>query len=332
MNFFSSDEYLGALAEVWFPGRRCEIGVYAAEGKLFRLLAVDGVGPVVTDGPRADAYHFLDFLEPLASAPEHPATVPRVRWVPRVGLGAEPVTSASPEVPAGGRAPAPYVDWSRFPRWSSFEEHVARRRATLGPDSRRKRRRLEERFGPLRLRWDDRRPSAFDAVLAWKAEQYERTRVPDGFAIPQNVAMFRELWRRGLAVVSSLSAGERLVAVHLGVLWRRRFSSWIPAYDRAVTALSPGRLLLEDLLLESHRRGDAEFDFLLGGEPYKYHYATHRRVVGALGNAPVHVTLRRAVRSSVKRALARYPTLLEKARELEREWTRRPGVGPGGRA
>jgi CelD/BcsL family acetyltransferase involved in cellulose biosynthesis len=329
MNFFSSDEYLDTLAAVWFTGRRCNPGIYAAGGRLFRLLGIEGLGPVVTDGPRPDACNFLDFFEPLASAPEPSTNAPRARWIPRAALGTDAVTSVSPDAPALDGTPAPYVDWSLFPRWSAFEAHVAVRRASLPVDSRRKRRRLEERFGPLRFCADDRRPSVFDTALAWKSAQYARTRLRDGFAIPQNVAMFRELWRRGLVIASSLSAGERLVAVHLGALWQRRFYSWIPAYDRETTVLSPGRLLLEHLLVESHGRGDTEFDFLLGGEPYKYHYATHRRVVGPLGTPPLPVSMRKAVRSSVKRALARYPALLEKARALEHAWTRPPGAGPG---
>jgi CelD/BcsL family acetyltransferase involved in cellulose biosynthesis len=332
MNFFSSDEYLDALATVWFSGRRCDIGLYVAEGRLFRLLEVEGLGPVVTDGPRPDSYNFLDFFEPLASAAERTTTGRLVRWLPRVALGAHEVTSVSPGPTARDGTPAPYVDWSRFPQWSAFEAHVAARRASLDHDSKRKRRRLEERFGPLRYRWDDRRPSVFDTALAWKSAQYARSRLRDGLAVPQNVAMFRELCRRGVVVVSSLSAGERVVAVHLGALWQRRFFSWVPAYDREATVLSPGRLLLEHLLLESHGRGDAEFDFLLGDEPYKYHYATHRRVVGPLGTPPFPVSLRKAVRSSVKRALARYPTLLEKARALKYDWTRARSAGPGGPA
>lgn len=333
MNFFSSEAYLDTLAAVRFAGRRFELATFAVEGRCFRLLHVDGVGPVVTDDPRPDAYHFLDFFEPLASAsPEtaETAAAPAVRWLPRAALGAEAVTSATPGPPALPGTPAPYVDWSRFPRWADFQAHVTVRRASLHADSRRKRRRLEERLGPLRYRGDDRRPEAFDAALAWKSAQYARTRVPDGFAIPQNVAMFRELIRRGLVTVSSLAAGERLVAVHLGVVWGRRFFAWIPAYEREVTVLSPGRLLLEHLLEESHGRGDLEFDFLIGDEPYKYHYATHHRLVGSLGTAPLPVSLRRAVRSSVKRALSRYPALLEKARAVEYELRRSRAPGPGG--
>jgi hypothetical protein len=322
MNFYSSDEYLDALATVWFPGRRCEIGLFTAEGRHFRLLWCERLGPFVTFGPRADACNFLDFVEPAASAPGPGATVRPVRWIPRVALGTREVTSVSPEPLADGCSPSPYVDWLRFPSWSAFEAHVASRRETLARDSARRRRRLVERFGPLRLRWHDERPMAFETALAWKSAQYARSGIPDCFSIPQNVAMFRELCRRGLVIVSSLSAGERLVAVHLGAFWRGRFSYWVPTYDREVKDLSPGRLLLDDLLRESHGRGHAEFDFLLGGEPYKYFYATHERVVGPLGKAPLGVSLHAALRSTVKRALAPYPTLREKARAVERALAR----------
>jgi CelD/BcsL family acetyltransferase involved in cellulose biosynthesis len=327
VNFYSSDEYLGALATVWFPGRRCEAASYVVEGRQFRLLWREGLGPFVTFGPRADACNFLDFFEPLASAPDPAAAARPVRWLPRVALGAHEITSVAPEPLASGCTPAPYVDWLRFPQWSAFEAHVASRRPSLRPDAKRKRRRLEERLGPLEFRWDDDRPSAFETALAWKSEQYARSKVLDCFSIPQNVAMFRELRRRGLVIVSSLSAGERLVAVHLGALWRGRFSYWVPAYDREVLLLSPGRLLLDDMLRESHARGHVEFDFLLGDESYKYHYATHQRVVGSIGKAPFQVSLHDAVRASVKSALARYPSLREKARALENAFTRRSSSG-----
>lgn len=325
MNFFSSDEYLSALGRVWFPGRRCEVVTCLVEGRPFRLLWREGLGPFVTFGPRADACNFIDFFEPMASAPaqEQAPLVTRVRWIPRVALEAHEVTSATPEPLGGGRVPAPYVDWTRFKEWSAFEAHVASRRPSLRADSRRKRRRLEERHGPLQFRWDDDRPGVFETALAWKSEQYVRSHVPDSFAVPENVAMFRELRKSGLVMLSSLSAGDRVLAVHLGALWRGRLSYWVPAYDREELLLSPGRLLLDDLLRESHARGHAEFDFLLGDEAYKYHYATHQRVVAPLGRPPLDVSLRNAVRSSVKGALARYPGLRARARALENALTRR---------
>ena len=51
--------------------------------------------------------------------------------------------------------------------------------------------------------------------------------------------------------------------------------------------------------------------------------------MGSLGTPPLPVSLRKAVRSSVKRALSRYPALLRKARALEYELTRSRGAGAG---
>src|SRR5207247_3960145 len=42
-----------------------------------------------------------------------------------------------------------------------------------------------------------------------------------------------------------------------------------------------------EILRESHVRGYAEFDFLIGGELYKWHYATQTRVIGPLGTPPL---------------------------------------------
>lgn len=57
----------------------------------------------------------------------------------------------------------------------------------------------------------------------------------------------------GLLAVSSLRAGERLLAAHLGVLWERRFYYWIAAYDPELARFSPGRLLTEAMLESSYR-------------------------------------------------------------------------------
>jgi CelD/BcsL family acetyltransferase involved in cellulose biosynthesis len=77
-----------------------------------------------------------------------------------------------------------------------------------------------------------------------------------------------------------------VVAAHIGLRHDGRFSSWVPAYDDGATAYAPGRLLLEALLAAVAARGDREFDFLVGNEPYKWTYATHTRLVEPLGPQP----------------------------------------------
>jgi hypothetical protein len=324
MNFFSSDEYLLPFAETFFPGRAHRIGPWRAQGKVFRLVDVDGHGPVTS-------WEFLDFFQPVEDDPAKAAGT--VRWLPRVALETRDVVAALPDdAPAPTDftfQPAPYVDWSRFSGWEAFQDHFATRRSSLLRDSKQKRRNLEKAFGPVRFEWDDRRGEVFDQALAWKSAQYVRSNLPDLFARPGNAALFRRLWAQGTLIVSSLSAGERLLAVHFGAQWRRRFFSWVAAYDPEHFRYSPGRLLLEGMLRESQGLGHAEFDFLIGSESYKYHYATHERVIGPLGSAPLRQRLRKAARGAVRRALGLYPPLLERLRALE---NRRAAPPPPGRS
>jgi hypothetical protein len=331
MNFYSSDAYLEALAATWFPGRRYQVGLFAAEGKLFRLVDVEGHGPMITDGPRPGSYHYLDFLEPVDSreGAAGPGGARAVRWLPRVALEAREIQGPSPEEAphSPNVAVAPYIDWSRFHDWAAFQAHFVSRRGNLARDSRRRQRNLEKALGRLRFEWDDRRPEVFDLAVAWKRSQYVRSNLRDELSILQNVQMFRELWRRGLLVISSLRAGERLVAAHLGVVWQRRFFYWVPAYDRGAFSFAPGRLLLEYMLAGSQARCHAQFDFLLGDERYKYHYATHRRLIGNLGTQPLSESLRKGARAVVKRTLSLHPPLLEKARMLQNRWAAQLGHG-----
>ena len=133
--------------------------------------------------------------------------------------------------------------------------------------------------------YDDQRPEAFELCIRWKAAQYLASGYENLFAREACVKLFRRLRERGVLVVASLSAGDRIVAAHLGTLHAQRQTWWVPAYDVELARYSPGRLLLEAALQESQARKHLEFDFLIGDEGYKYLYATHERVIGPVGDA-----------------------------------------------
>jgi CelD/BcsL family acetyltransferase involved in cellulose biosynthesis len=131
---------------------------------------------------------------------------------------------------------------------------------------------------------EDRDDAAVDTCIAWKVEQFRgAARL---YRDTRHATFLRALRDRGVAEVATLRAGDRLLAVHIGLRHDGRFSSWVPAYDTACGAYAPGRLLLEHLVQWSCERGDAEFDFLVGNEPYKWQYATHARLVQPLGPQP----------------------------------------------
>lgn len=310
MNVFTTDAFLETVGELYFPARRRAIEVCRVEGRLLRLLVLDG-HEIVRTAP------FYDYPQPLDGPVGGP--VRELAYFPRTVVATTTIAERTPEV--AGFSPSPYIEWARFADHAAFEKHVESAKASHTGDSPRQRRRLERDLGPLAFVFDDPRPEAFDACLRWKSSQYLATGLSDMFAAPQNVELFHRLRRRGVVVVSSLSAGSTLLAVHLGGFSDRRFAWWVPAYDPARSKFSPGRLLLEDLMRASHARGDLEFDFLIGDEAYKFLYATHNRVIGPLGTPPLKERLLAEAEKRAKQVLSKYPRAYELARGLKRRLT-----------
>lgn len=309
MSVFSTPAFLETLAELYYPGRAAAVEACRLEGRTLRLLVLDG-HEVVTTAP------FYDFPQPLEAPWPGPARA--LRYLPRAVL--QTTTVEQRPAPGPGQHPSPYVEWGRFADHAAFEALVGQRLGNLLPDSRRRQRKLERDLGPLRFTFDDQRPEVFDACVRWKSAQYRETGLPDLFARPQNVELFRRLRRRGVAVLSSLFAGDRLVAAHLGGLADGRHAWWVPAYDPALAGYSPGRLMLHEILRESHARGHREFDFLIGDEAYKFHYATHSRLIGPLGTPPLADRVLTSLRTKTRAALEGHPALLSAARTVKRLW------------
>lgn len=307
MNLFSTDAFLETAAELFHPGRTHSIEVCRVGGQLLRLLVLD-------DGEVMERAPYYDFPQPLEGP--HAGPLRELAYFPRTVVATTTVEARVPE--AKGYQPAPYIDWKRFPAWTDFEAFVGARIGNLFPDSRRRRKKLVRDLGELRFVFDDERPQVFDACVKWKSAQYVASGLPDLFAVPANVQLFRALRARRAVVVSSLSAGETLLAVHFGGLADNRHYWWVPAYDVAYAKYSPGRLLLEDILQASHALGHAEFDFLIGDEAYKFHYATHNRVIGPVGVPPLKAQVLAEAKARAKQVLERSPRALELAKRLKK--------------
>lgn len=301
------------MAETYFPKERAAIELRRVEGRVLRLLVLERAGPV-----RHAPYY--DFPQPLDDVPKGPIT--ELSYFPRTVV--RTTTSDERFVARRGQQASPFITWSRFADAAAFDQHVEQLGARL-TDSRRQRRRLEQALGPLEFTFDDRRPAVFDTCVAWKGSQYEASGYENLFARPECIELFRQLRRRRVLVVNSLFAGERLVAAHLGALSDQRFAWWVPAYDTSLGKYSPGRLLLEDTLHASQALGHLEFDFLVGNEPYKFQYATHNRIIGALGTPTSRERVLMEARVTLTRALSRRPEVRALLSEL---WARAARFAP----
>jgi CelD/BcsL family acetyltransferase involved in cellulose biosynthesis len=293
-NVFSSSALLEAAGATLYAGRRCQAASVTVEGQAFRLLSVDG-------SPQPSV-PFFDFFEPSGERPEPPR---RLGYLPAVSLESAPVAAWEAGAANGSAWSSPWVDWRAFPSFEAFEAQVAARHRKPF-DSARKRRRLERERGPVRFEPDSRDQGLVRQCMEWKSRQYRRTGVVDLFSSERVVAFFRRLHDERLLQVSALFAGDAPVAIHLGCRFEERFYYWVPAYDEAAAAGSPGGLLLEALLEDSQRRGDREFDFLIGEEGYKFHYATDVRLVRPLGRPPLARRAWKGVRGALMPLVRRF--------------------------
>lgn len=187
------------------------------------------------------------------------------------------------------RTTSPYVDLS-----GGFEAYRAGRRAAGSREVEQilyKCRKAERRLGPLRLEWHTGEAAVLDTLLRWKSAQLRATGQPDHVGRPWVRRMLEQiLLARDDAfagVLSALWLGDRLAAVHLGMRSRTVLHWWLPAYDRALGASSPGQLSFLEIARAAAERGVRRVDLGKGDEPYKA-----RLMSGAIAIAEGAVDLR----------------------------------------
>ncbi len=303
LNFYASPAYLSLVADSFFAGHESRVQDVRIGEHVLRVLCVDGK-QLVTEVP------FLDYHEPLTSeeASTSPRTAPFARWVCQGIVSAkEWDTQKFPE-----REAAPYVDWTQFPTFKDYLAHVMSLRKGLVKEQERRRRRLAEDFGELTFQVDDRGEDVFELARAWKSQQLRDTGANDWFSVPANVAFLKLARERGAMLSSTLRAKGRLLSVWMGFIHDGVWSGWVFAFDHdpKLKKYSVGQQLLRSMLEESHARGHRQFDFSIGGEDYKWMYATDARVLGSIGTPPVRERSVKTIKRYAKRALAKNPALL----------------------
>jgi CelD/BcsL family acetyltransferase involved in cellulose biosynthesis len=138
-------------------------------------------------------------------------------------------------------------------------------------------------LGEIRLDYRSRDASLLHKLIDWKRRQYRETGADDFFADPAHVAFLERL----LSVegdgfhgaLSALWAGEKLLALHMGMAWRGVLHWWFPSYDVALSAYSPGRLMLAKLAEEAPALGLRRIDLGKGEAEYKRRAMTGARQV-----------------------------------------------------
>jgi hypothetical protein len=279
VNVYTSPEFLGVIAQVYFPGQACQVEDFLLEGQRIRLLTVPGRGPVVRQT-------FLDMHEalPVPVPTQSERRLRRLRRLPNASLGIVGIDEFRANKSRQSLEGAPTVLWEGFRNWNEYIELLRRRRFL--PEDQRRRRRLAEALGPLEFTFDDLRADVMPTCHEWKSLRDRAAGRADLFANQQNRDFFRMMRSTGLLRASSLRAGDRLLAVWLGAVYQQRWSGWVFCFnpDPSMARYSLGRQLLYSMLEASLAAGHRELDFSIGLEQYKLDFATHVRPLADIGS------------------------------------------------
>jgi len=91
---------------------------------------------------------------------------------------------------------------------------------------------------------------------------------------------FNDIYKIDLAVISGLSLSDKIVAYHFGYLDSNNIlNSAIPSYSNEYNDISPGKVLLYELLEYSKENRSKVFDFGRGAEEYKYWFSNESSIL-----------------------------------------------------
>lgn len=215
---------------------------------------------------------FNDFQALVASAD--------LAWSPADLLGAARVrrlhfdhwlASQDPVAPYAARVdPSPFADLSDG--FAAYAAGVAVRSDQLVKVGQRQRK-IAREHGPTRFVLCSEDRAALAQVVEWKAAQFRRSGLPDPFAHAWTrdlLASLLETKTEALSgCLSTLHAGDRLIAAHFGMRSRGVLHYWFPVYDHDFHSYGPGLLLLVEILQAAAAAGVRRVDFGKGEDAWK---------------------------------------------------------------
>lgn len=199
---------------------------------------------------------------------------------------------------------------------------------------------IEREQGELALIAGDLSAAHFEALLAFKHDQYRRTGAHDVLANPDNADILRRAFAaRGgdfSGLMLTLTLNGTPVSGHFGVREGDSFHPWIAAYDAAFAAYSPGILIMHRAIAAMPALGLKHYELGAGHDHYKKYFAAEMRPLdkgiaridgakpslagAALGALEAHGT------AAVSRAAARLRRGADHIAVAETGWRRRAGA------
>jgi CelD/BcsL family acetyltransferase involved in cellulose biosynthesis len=145
------------------------------------------------------------------------------------------------------------------------------------------RRALERHLGTISLEWSCSGSDFIGQLINWKSHKYDGTRAlfrdPTARSIIETLAASDKDDCQG--VVSVLFAGERPIAIHLGLLGPEMLAGWFTAYDPELGKFAPGMIMWLPLAQAAERAGVSQIDLGFSQNSYKFDLANSSYVTAA---------------------------------------------------
>lgn len=144
-----------------------------------------------------------------------------------------------------------------------------------------------------------------DQVIALKREQYASTGARDHFSDPVQQELLYRLLDSGLGLFSTVHAGPHLLAAHFGIRSGDVLHWWFPVFDKKFGPLSPGWILLREVVMAAPELGISRIDLGRGEDDYKRRAMTGSSTVciGAVTSG-LQTTARRVGKGAIRAAKA----------------------------
>jgi CelD/BcsL family acetyltransferase involved in cellulose biosynthesis len=140
--------------------------------------------------------------------------------------------------------------------------------------------RLERDLGPVRFEMHEKNQHVLEELMRLKSEQRAKTvgAAGDPFSVSWiRQLMFSALETGGLdfgASMSTLHAGDKLIAVHYGLRAGSTLHSWFPVFEPAYSYYQPGLILLKKIAETGWDAGLSLIDLGRGTATYKMRFKT----------------------------------------------------------
>lgn len=141
------------------------------------------------------------------------------------------------------------------------------------------------KIGPVRLErvYGNDVPPAIHALFDMHQNRWGSVGGESIFSDPNRRRFFLEIGhefdKKGWLHLSRLVIGEKVVAIHFGYQFRKRYYYCIPTFNIEFSKFSVGRILMMELMRHCFENGFELFDFMAGGEDYKGSFSNEQPVL-----------------------------------------------------